>query len=340
MLNRIKILARLRIDEHYSAQDGAIHHITNEGHKVDFRVSIVPTLLGECVALRVLGTYVRNLTLNELGLSTDHQRMITKTSKKPFGMIINTGPAGAGKTTTLYAILKILNRPEVGIITIEDPVEYKIPGIDQIEVNLRTNLTYADGLSSILRQDPNIILVGEIRDKKTAEIAVNAALTGHPLLSSFHANDAATAIPRMVDMGIEPFLLSSVLELVIAQRLVRKLCTHCRHAESVSKDAVLRALPDISGDLIQGAKTTRYTAKGCDKCNDTGYKGRTALFELLPISKEIRELILQRPNSQMIRNLARRSGLKTMFESGLEKVNNGETSLEELIRITSEYEET
>ncbi len=337
IVNRIKILAKLRIDEHFSAQDGAIHYVTTTQDKVDFRVSVLPTLLGESVVFRILGTQVGGLTLKGLGLSDANQKLIMATAKKPFGMIINAGPAGAGKTTTLYAILKLLHRPEISIVTIEDPVEYKIQGIDQIQVNTQTNLTFAEGLRSIVRQDPNIILVGEIRDRKTAEIAVNASLTGHPLLTTFHSNDAATAIPRLMDMGVEPFLLASVLELLIAQRLVRRLCVHCRIKEQVDVAVLKKFLPPQPATKAKSQKITVYSAKGCRKCQK-GYNGRTAIFELIPITKKMRELILTHPNTDQIWAVARQHGAQTLFEDGLEKVKQGTTSLEELIRIASEFE--
>jgi type II secretory ATPase GspE/PulE/Tfp pilus assembly ATPase PilB-like protein len=290
------------------------------------------------VVFRILGKYARDLSLEKLGLSEENEKLIMATSKKPFGMIINTGPAGSGKTTTLYAILSVLNKPNISIITIEDPVEYKIPGIDQIEVNEQTNLTFAEGLRSIVRQDPNIILVGEIRDRKTAEIAVNAALTGHPLLTTFHSNDAATAIPRLMDMGIEPFLLASVLELVIAQRLVRKLCLDCRYSETVSSADLQSIFPKTYATHFNTKNTTLYKAKGCKACKHTGYKGRTAIFELITMTKELRALILKNPDVAQIWAVARQSGYKSLFEDGIEKVKSGAISLEELIRIASEFD--
>ncbi|MEK7583790.1 MAG: type II/IV secretion system protein, partial [Patescibacteria group bacterium] len=240
ILNRIKVLAHLRTDEHMRAQDGAIRH-KHDVHTVDLRVSVAPTLDGEKIVIRVLSEYVRNFTLTDLGLSEHDLVFVNEASKKPFGMMLATGPTGSGKTTTMYSILKLLNRPEVNVATIEDPVEYKIPGVNHIQVNSQADITFARGLRAIARQDPDIILVGEIRDQETAEISVNAALTGHLLLSTFHANDAATAIPRLLEMDVEPFLLASTLELIIAQRLVRKLCDACRHS-SKSKREVLKGL--------------------------------------------------------------------------------------------------
>src|SRR3990167_6826680 len=226
ILNRIKVQSGLRIDEHFAAQDGSLRY-EKDSTIVDLRTSIVPTVEGEKVVLRVLSAYVQGFSLGDLGLSSEHQQLLEQAAEKPFGMILVAGPTGSGKTTTLYALLKIVNSPDVNITTIEDPVEYKVLGVNQIQVNRETNLTFAKGLRSIVRQDPDIILVGEIRDKETAEIAVNAALTGHLLYSTFHANDAPTAVTRLLDMGVEPFLLASTLDVIVAQRLVRKICNHC-----------------------------------------------------------------------------------------------------------------
>ncbi|HEU0085642.1 MAG TPA: ATPase, T2SS/T4P/T4SS family [Candidatus Paceibacterota bacterium] len=331
ILNRIKVTSGLRIDEHFAAQDGSLHY-KKDNLEFDLRTSIVPTIEGEKVVLRILSSYVRGLALADLGFSEDDQSIFEVTAKKPFGMILVAGPTGSGKTTTLYSLLRMLNQPRVNITTIEDPVEYKLKGINQIQVSLQTNLTFAKGLRSIVRQDPDIILVGEIRDKETAEIAVNAALTGHLLLSTFHANDAATAIPRLLDMGIQPFLLSSTLELIVAQRLVRQICKHCRHSVEVhSKDIITKhkALKDFFSEKT----ITLYQGKGCDNCGGTGYKGRTAVFELIRMTKEMQELILKNPSRTEVWQLARKQSAKGMFEDGIEKVKNGVTTLEELERV-------
>lgn len=316
ILNRIKVSSHMRIDEHFSAQDGAMRY-AKKGVAVDMRVSVIPMLDGEKVAMRLLAQYVRAFTLGDLGLSSAHQAHLESAAKKPFGMILVTGPTGSGKTTTLYALVKLLNRPEINITTIEDPVEYKLTGINQIQVNPQTNLTYAKGLKSILRQDPNLILVGEVRDQETAEIAVNAALTGHLLFSTFHANDAATAIPRLLDMGIEPFLMASTLELIIAQRLVRRICEQCRHSYTTGK----------KGERL-------YKGRGCEACHGSGYAGRTALFEFLEITPEMETLILKHPSTSEIWALARTQGARSMYEDGLEKVKSGVTTREELLRVT------
>lgn len=332
ILNRIKIQANLRIDEHFAAQDGSIRYADFDNNKnVDLRISLVPTLEGEKVVARLLSQYVQGFALADLGFSEEHQEILIKTSKKPFGMIVVAGPTGSGKTTTLYALLKHINKPEINVTTIEDPVEYKISGINQIQVNPKTSLTFAQGLKSIVRQDPDIILVGEIRDRETVEIAVNAALTGHLMLSTFHANDAATAIPRLLDMGVEPFLLSSTLELVISQRLVRKICEHCRYSykiDSVKKGETIRGIEEYFKNC-----TTWYQGKGCDICSFTGYKGRVAIFESIRATPEMRELMLKRPSTGEIWRLARSQGARSLFEDGVEKVLNGVSTLEELLRV-------
>lgn len=325
ILNRIKVASHMRIDEHFASQDGAIRYAKGTANAVDMRVSVLPTLDGEKVAVRLLAEYVRSFTLGDLGFSESHQRQLEAASKKPFGMILVTGPTGSGKTTTLYALVKYLNRPEVNITTIEDPVEYKLVGVNQIQVNSQTQLTFAKGLRSIVRQDPDIILVGEIRDQETAEIAVNAALTGHLLLSTFHANDAATAMLRLLDLGIEPFLLASTLEVVIAQRLVRRICEECRVSYLPSADELA---------VLQGVNKVRfYRGKGCESCHKTGYRGRTAIFEFFNVTPEIEELLLTHPSAQHLWDLARAQGAHSMFEDGLEKVRNGITTIDELLRV-------
>ncbi len=332
ILNRIKVETHLPIDEHFSAQDGAIRYKTQEA-EVDLRVSILPTLNGEKVAIRLLSQYVHGFTFSDLGLSEKDQALLETTAKKPFGMILVVGPTGSGKSTSLYALLKLLNRSEINITTIEDPVEYKVEGINQIQVNQQTNLTFAEGLRSIARQDPDVILVGEIRDLETTEIAVNAALTGHLLLSTFHANDAATAIPRLLEMGAEPFLLASTLELVIAQRLVRKICDHCKHSISLSHAQLERELPHFPKKYFSGKTITLYQGDGCPSCGGTGFRGRTAIFEFITVTPELRELMLHSPSTQQIWELAKTQGAVTLFEDGLEKVKNGVTTVAELLRV-------
>lgn len=331
ILNRIKVLAHLRIDEHFAAQDGSIRY-ANKNLVIDLRVSVVPTLDGEKVVMRVLSEYVQGFSLADLGLSTVQQNILEQVSSKPFGMIVVAGPTGSGKTTTLYALLKRMNKPEVNITTIEDPVEYKIIGVNQIQINNQTDLTFAKGLRSIIRQDPDIILVGEIRDHETAEIAVNAALTGHLLFSTFHANDASTAIPRLLDMGVEPFLLASTLELVVAQRLARKICEHCRFSLSMNRQEIAQKHPELAPYLPEG-QSTFYQGKGCEICNHTGYKGRIAFFEFIKITPEMETLMLKNPSKQEIIALAEKQGFVSMFEDGLSKVKAGVTTLNELMRV-------
>src|SRR3989339_610402 len=332
ILNRIKVQAQLPIDEHFSAQDGAARQM-REKYTVDMRISILPTLNGEKVVIRLLSSYVRSFSFSDLGLSQHDQDLLLKAINKPFGMILVTGPTGSGKTTSLYALLKLLNTPDVNITTIEDPVEYKMAGVNQIQVNTQTNLTFAKGLRSIVRQDPDIILVGEIRDQETAETAINAALTGHLLLSTFHANDAATAIPRLLDMDIEPFLLSSTLVVLIAQRLVRKICDQCRYSISVGKEDIKKTIPLDVQKYFTGKHIVLYKGKGCSGCGNTGFRGRTAIYEFIEVTPDLQELILQHPSTAQIWKVARKQGSVTLFEDGLEKVKSGVTSLDELLRM-------
>jgi type II secretory ATPase GspE/PulE/Tfp pilus assembly ATPase PilB-like protein len=274
--------------------------------------------------------------LEQLGLQKQPFEIIKRNIEKPHGMILVTGPTGSGKTTTLYAVMKALKNPGVNITTIEDPVEYKIGGINQIQVNEQTNLTFAKGLRSILRQDPNIILVGEIRDKETSEIAVNAALTGHLLLSTFHSNDASTAIPRLLDMGAEPFLLSSTLKLILAQRLVRRICENCRRSMEFSKADLDKRYPFLK-TYFPDSNYTFYEGKGCQSCNYTGFKGRIAIFELISVSPEIQSLIVTKSPAQEIWKMAEKQGARSLFVDGLEKVKTGVTTLDELLRIARPF---
>jgi type II secretory ATPase GspE/PulE/Tfp pilus assembly ATPase PilB-like protein len=331
VLNRIKVQAGVRIDIHFAPQDGAIRQKIKDT-QVDMRVSVVPTIDGEKIAIRLLAEYVKGFSFNDLGVSQNDQNIIIKNVKKPFGMVLVCGPTGSGKSTSLYAILKIINQPGVNVTTIEDPVEYKIFGTNQIQVNQETKLTFASGLRSIVRQDPDIILVGEIRDLETAEIATNAALTGHLLLSSFHANDASTAIPRLLDMGIEPFLLASTLELIVAQRLVRKICESCRYSQKLSKEELTRSHPTIS-PYINEKTITVYRGKGCNSCNMSGFKGRTAIFEYIEVTEEIEEMIVSHKTSQQIWNQAKKQGSISLFEDGMDKVKSGITTIDELLRV-------
>ncbi|KXK26624.1 MAG: putative type II secretion system protein E [candidate division WS6 bacterium OLB20] len=331
ILNLIKVNAHMRIDEHSSAQDGSMR-IKKGTKTIDMRVSVVPTLDGEKITIRILSEYVKRFSLSEIGLSEPDQDLLIEASKRPFGMILVTGPTGAGKTSTLYAVLRILNSPEVNVTTIEDPVEYKIKGVNHIQVNKETNLTFSKGLRSIVRQDPDVILVGEIRDQETAEIAVNAALTGHLLLSTFHANDAPTAIPRLRDMGIESFLLASTLELIVAQRLVRKICQTCRVSKNYKISDLEEKHPQIKGYFSE-KEVRLYESKGCDACNYTGYTGRSAIFEFINMTREMKDLILNDPSTSEIWALATEQGAHSMFEDGMEKVIRGVTSISEVLRV-------
>ncbi len=332
IVNRVKMQANMPIDEHFKPQDGGFR-ITRGGHVVDVRVSVVPILEGEKVVMRFLPAYLRDVSLDQLGLSDTQRGVIEKAGKRPYGMILTVGPTGSGKTTTLYALFKIINRPGINITTIEDPVEYKVPGVNQIHVNEKQGLTFSEGLRATVRQDPDVILVGEIRDPETADIAVNAALSGHLLLSTLHANDAATAIPRLIDMGVQPFQLASVLEAVVAQRLVRRLCLSCRQSYVMTKQQY-DALPKGASAFFK-PKMTLYEAPGCRDCGHTGYKGRIALFEILEATPEIRALIHEKPTSDEIWKHARKQGTRTLFEDGVDKALAGITSLEEVLGVAT-----
>ena len=333
LVNRVKVQSQLRIDEHSSTQDGAMRFEMN-GRTVDLRISIAPTLDGEKVVIRILSQYVKQFSLADLGLSEKNKEVLAEAAKKPFGMILVTGPTGSGKTTTLYALLKSINKPEINITTIEDPVEYRLTGINQIQVNKETNITFAAGLRSIVRQDPDVILVGEIRDTETAEIAVNAALTGHLLFSTFHANDAPTSIPRLLDMGVEPFLLASTVEVIVAQRLVRKICDHCR--VSINKTpAQIKSISAKSAPFFPKKTLRLYKGNGCNVCGDTGYRGRIGIFEFIQVTPRLKDLILKNPSTQDIWETARQDGATSFFEDGVQKVINGVTTLEELLRVAA-----
>ncbi len=335
IISRIKVLSNLRTDEHLSAQDGKMtEHMEEED--LDIRVSILPVTQGEKAVLRLLSSHSREFTLSDLGMNTRDLTIVTKAFGRSFGMILSTGPTGSGKTTTIYAILKILNIRAKNIMTIEDPVEYRIQGANQVQVNAKTNLTFANGLRSILRQDPNVIFVGEIRDSETAGIAVNAALTGHLVLSTLHTNDAATAIPRLTDMKVEPFLVASTVNVIIAQRLVRKICASCKIEEKMKREDAIVHFPEeiITKYFGAGAELTVHKGKGCRICRNTGYAGRIGLFEILEVTKNIRKLISEKADSDIIAEGAKKEGMKTMLDDGLEKVAAGETTFDEIIRVT------
>jgi len=335
IVNRIKIAANMQIDQHYAAQDGAIRYETPTGSSTDIRVSIVPTVDGEKCVLRILSEYLRTLTLADLGFSEEYRQILEKAAHSPFGMILTTGPTGSGKSTTLYALLKMRNHPDVNISTIEDPVEYKIPGINHIQVNKATDLTFANGLRALVRQDPNVILVGEIRDGETAAISINAALTGHLLFSTLHANDAVTAVPRLLDMGVEPFLLASTLEVVIGQRLVRRICPQCRYSYSITLSEAHKLFPGADKYFITKEDVRLYKGKGCEACGGTGYVGRMGIYELLIITPELQTLITHRASSAELNVMARKQGLKTLFDDGFQKMKEGVTTIQELMRVAA-----
>lgn len=327
LVSRIKVMARLDIAEKRLPQDGRIA-ITLGGRQAGLRVSTLPTSFGERVVLRLLEKNERILSLGELGLAKEDFRLVSDLVTAPHGIVLVTGPTGSGKTTTLYAALQEISSPDKNILTIEDPVEYELDGVGQMQVNPKINLNFADGLRAIVRQDPDVILIGEIRDGETASIAVQSALTGHLVFSTLHTNDAPGAVTRLFDMGVEPFLLSSVLRGVIAQRLVRVLCPHC--AQAVEADPSLLARLDRAG--ISG-RIKLKKPMGCEACMDTGYRGRMAIYELMPISESIRNLIVCRADANALRKQALDEGMCSLAVDGLRKVAQGLTSLEEVERV-------
>jgi len=340
LVSRVKILSSLPTDEHLMALDGKFDFEVPDMERIDVRVSIVPSTHGERVVMRILAGDIRRFALLDLGISEKDIEKVRKAYSKPFGMVLATGPTGSGKTTTLYSFLKILNKRNINIMTIEDPVEYQIQGVNQIQVNQKTNLTFAAGLKSIVRQDPNVILVGEIRDEDTASIAVNAAMTGHLVLSTLHTSDAATTIPRLLEMKVEPFLIASSVSLIVGQRLVRKVCTSCRM--SVFDDEMKAAIDELPKDLIKkhlgkiNVDTRLYRGKGCPVCQNTGYTGRVGIFEMIPMTPAIKEAIMNKADAGEIKKIAIKEGMTTMVEDGLEKMKMGITTPEELLRVIKE----
>ncbi len=329
IISRIKILSHLDIAEKRLPQDGRIK-IKIDGREVDIRVSIIPMLHGEAVVLRLLDRSSVLLGLEQLGMPHDNYKEFSKLLELPYGIILVTGPTGSGKTTTLYAALSQINDVERKIITIEDPVEYNLTGINQIQVSRKAGLTFASGLRSILRHDPDVILVGEIRDRETAEIAVQASLTGHLVFSTLHTNDAPGALTRLVDMGIEPYLVASTLEAVIAQRLVRFVCPECDETFTPSnRDQLQKEFGDILPAQL-------HRGKGCEKCQGIGYMGRMGIFEQMKVTEDIREAITEGHSHIRIRELALKNGMKTLREDGFRYVSNGKTTVEELLRVTKD----
>lgn len=336
---RIKILAKLPTDEHQIAQDAKIPYQLSDG-QLDIRVSIVPVTHGENVVLRLLSAKIHNITLTNLGLTEADLNKLKRAIRNPHGMVLVTGPTGSGKTTTLYAALNILNREQVHIATIEDPVEYAITGVSQIQVNPKAGLSFAEGLRAIVRQDPDIIMVGEIRDSETAGIAVNSALTGHLVLSTLHTNDAATTLPRLMDMGVEPFLIASTVNVIVAQRLVRLSCHKCRSSAMLNADELLllKNEPMVRELLAKKGvkkleKLNVYRGKGCKLCGQSGYYGRIGIFEVLTVTDEIRDLIVRKAGATEIDRVARKAGMTSILEDGIDKVLSGLTTLEEVLRI-------
>jgi len=337
---RVKILASLRVDEHTHPQDGRFRHKVGE-NIIDVRVSIIPTFYGEKVEMRLLAAAQKPLSFTELGMLDDHVKIIKETIKKSYGMFAVCGPTGSGKTTTLYSVMNILNRPEVNIVTVEDPIEYDMRYLNQMQVNVAAGITFANGLRSILRQDPNVIMVGEIRDSETANIAVQAALTGHLVLSSLHTNDAVTAVPRLIDMGVPPFLVAAVLSAVSAQRLVRRIHIGCIESYIPGPEVIetlkghLRTM-GLSGEKIKIPKIF-YRGRGCVADGKTGYLGRIGIFEILNITEAVRKLIISSDfNLDNFKKMAYEEGMRTMFEDGLKKVELGMTTIEEVFRVIRE----
>lgn len=339
LVSRIKIMSSLPTDEHSSALDGKFEFDIPDMERIDVRVSILPATNGERIVMRILAGNIQQFALLDLGFSESDIKKVREAYGKPYGMILATGPTGSGKTTTMYAFLKIMNKRNVNIMTIEDPVEYQIKGINQIQVNPKTNLTFAAGLKSIVRQDPNIILVGEIRDEETASIAVNAALTGHLVLSTLHTSDAATTIPRLLEMKVEPFLIASSVNLIVAQRLVRKICTSCRVSEVMDPKLVGGEISDglIKKHLEKDGKGVRlYKGEGCPVCRGTGYVGRVGIYEVMTMSEALREAIMKKVDAEEIKKIATKEGMITMLEDGLTKVKMGVTTIDELLRVIKE----
>ncbi len=330
IISRIKVMSEMDIAERRVPQDGRMTFSAGET-KRDLRVASLPTVWGEKLVLRILDSHTTNMTFEELGLQPSNLKSYQAAVTKPWGMTLVTGPTGSGKTTTLYASLALVSGPQVNVITIEDPIEYRMDGINQMQVNSKAGLTFATALRSMLRADPNIMMVGEIRDRETAQIAVEAALTGHLVLSTLHTNDAPSAVTRLVELGVEPFLVSSSLDCVVAQRLARKLCELCR--EAYEPDA--EHLKTAGFPVGSAKKFTFFKPKGCEHCSQTGYRGRIAIQEVMPITEEIEELILDRASSTEIEKLALEQGMTTLRADGFTKAAMGLTSIEEVLRVVA-----
>jgi type IV pilus assembly protein PilB len=331
IVSRLKIMANLDIAERRLPQDGRIK-FRDASREIDFRVSIIPALFGESVVLRILDKSSLRLDLAQLGFDARSLEQFQKAIRSPHGMIVVTGPTGSGKTTTLYSALSAVNTPDVHILTLEDPVEYNLPRVNQVQVKDEIGLSFAAALRSFLRHDPDIILVGEVRDQETAHIANRAALTGHLVLTTLHTNDAASTVARLLDMNIPPFLLASSLRLVVAQRLLRKVCGECKERYEAEESTLV-----THGYVGHGAGTIRLAkGRGCATCSQTGYKGRAAIYEVMPITREVKDLVLQSAPPVEIAKVARDQGMRTLRESALQKVADGVTTLEEVLRVTAE----
>jgi type IV pilus assembly protein PilB len=332
---RLKVLAKLDIAERRKPQDGRISlNAAAAGRMLDIRVATLPTVEGESVVMRLLDKTKRAPTLTELGLVDDMRAKLEEIIRRPTGAILSTGPTGSGKSTTLYAALTEINRPEINIITVEDPVEYRLAGLNQVQINPRAGLTFAAALRSILRSDPDVVMVGEIRDSETAKISIEAALTGHLVLSTLHTNDAPGAISRLNEMGVEPFLTGSAVSAVLAQRLARKLCSHCCEMYTPTTDDLIKAR--ISPEVAAAADgAVLYRKKGCPRCGQTGYKGRIGVFQLLVMSENLESLAARKASREELERAAIEEGMRTMWDDGLAKVAAGLTSIEELARVTT-----
>ena len=330
VLSRLKIMADLDIAERRVPQDGRIGLMVG-GKPIDMRVATLPTVYGEKVVMRLLDKSNVMLDLEDLGFAEKALKRFQKSFSKPYGAILVTGPTGSGKSTTLYAALNILNSSEKNIITVEDPVEYRLTGINQVQVNTRAGMTFAAALRSILRCDPDIVMIGEIRDRETAMIAVESALTGHLVLSTLHTNDAPGALSRLTEMGIEPFLTSSAVDAVLAQRLARRLCSSCKEPFTPTREMLRKN--DFPPEVCDRDDVVLYRAKGCSRCNNTGYKGRLGLYEVMVVSEAIRRLTVERKSADEIGRVAAAEGMKSLREDGIDKVLLGMTSVEEIARV-------
>ena len=332
---RLKILSSMRTDEHQAAQDGRFRMMLMDERNVDIRLSIIPTYYGENAVMRLLADQSEEYTLASLGFTKENQEKIMRAIRQPHGMILATGPTGSGKTTTLYTLVKMLKVPGVSIITIEDPVEYSIEGINQIQVNQRSDLTFANGLRSMLRQDPNIIMVGEIRDVETAGLAVNTALTGHLVLSTLHTNDAPTTLPRLLDMKVEPYLIASTVNIAISQRLLRKICPHCKSLKKLTLAEEMSLSQIMPTDLLM-QHADFYHGRGCERCGDTGYHGRIGIHEVIVLDAALRDAILRKASANELRDIAIAHGMTPIVMDGFYKAAAGVTTIDEVLRMRYE----